>query len=140
MKLHELTVSKNSRLKAKRTSNRSKPRAQKPNQLWGIDMTKFKTADGWGYLVVVLDWYSKKIVGHNLSHLSRTTEWLEALEEGVQKQFQNGVRKQKLKLVSDNGCQPTSGQFMKSCCHLGSVEKFTLTTEELQQNEERPET
>ena len=125
MKAHGLTVTKNTRLRAKRTSSRSKPQAEKPNQLWGIDMTKFKTADGWGYLVVVLDWYSKKIVGHHLSSLSRTSEWLEALEEGVQKQFSNGSRGQKLKLVSDNGCQPTSTRFMKTCHHLGIEQIFT---------------
>ncbi len=35
-------------------------------------MTKFKTAEGWGYLVITLDWYSKKIVGHHLSGLSHS--------------------------------------------------------------------
>jgi len=40
MKIHGLIVTKNTRLKAKRTANRSKPRADRPNQLWGIDMTE----------------------------------------------------------------------------------------------------
>lgn len=125
MKVHGLIVSKNTRLRAKRTSNRPKPQAEKPNQLWGIDMTKFKTTDGWGYLVIALDWYSKKIVGHHLGCLSRTSEWLEALEKGLQEQFPNGARGQELKLVSDNGCQPTSTQFMKACNHLGIEQIFT---------------
>jgi transposase InsO family protein len=125
MKIHGLIVTKNTRLKAKRTANRSKPRADRPNQLWGIDMTKFKTEEGWGYLVITLDWYSKKIVGHHLGYLSRTAEWLEALEQGVQEQLPNGVREQGLKLVSDNGCQPTSNRFMKACHHLGIEQIFT---------------
>lgn len=125
MKAHELIVTKNTRLKAKRTANHAKPQAASPNQLWGIDMTKFKTAEGWSYLVVVLDWYSKKIVGHHLSTLSRAGEWLEALEEGVHKQFEDGVRGEGLKLVSDNGCQPTSNKFMKGCHHLGIEQIFT---------------
>lgn len=125
MKIHGLIVTKNTRLKAKRTANRSKPRADRPNQLWGIDMTKFKTDEGWGYLVITLDWYSKKIVGHHLGYLSRTAEWLEALEQGVQGQHPNGVREQGLKLVSDNGCQPTSTRFMKACHHLGIEQIFT---------------
>ena len=125
MKIHGLIVTKNTRLKAKRKSIRPKPQADKPNQLWGIDMTKFKTAEGWSYLVIVLDWYSKKIVGHHLSHLSRAKEWLMALEDGILKQFENGVRGQQLKLVSDNGCQPTSTQFMKICHHLEIKQIFT---------------
>lgn len=44
-------------------------------------MTKFKTIEGWSYLVLVLDWYSEKIVGHHLSYLSRSGEWLQALED-----------------------------------------------------------
>ena len=88
-------------------------------------MTKFKTEQGWSYLVIVLDWYSKKIVGHHLSSLSRATEWLDALEEGIQAQFENGVRGEGLKLVSDNGCQPTSTRFMKACHHLGVEQIFT---------------
>jgi transposase InsO family protein len=125
MKIHGLIVTKNTRLKAKRTATRSKPQADRPNQFWGIDMTKFKTSEGWGYLVITLDWYSKKIVGHHLGYLSRTAEWLQALEEGVQEQLPNGAREQGLKLVSDNGCQPTSTRFMKACHHLGIEQIFT---------------
>jgi putative transposase len=125
MKTHGLIVTKNTRLKAKRTPGRPKPQAERPNQIWGIDMTKFKTAEGWGYLVITLDWYSKKIVGHHLGYLSRADEWLEALEQGVQKQFPIGVRGQELKLISDNGCQPTSTGFMKACHHLGIEQIFT---------------
>jgi len=125
MKIHSLIVTKNTRLRAKRTSSRPKPQAERPNQIWGIDMTKFKTAEGWGYLVIALDWYSKKIVGHHLSCLSRTAEWLGALEEGVQRQLPNGTRGQGLKLISDNGCQPTSIRFMKACNHLGIEQIFT---------------
>ena len=125
MKLHNLTVQKNTRLKAKRTPSRSKPQADKPNQIWGIDMTKFKTAEGWGYLVITLYWYSKKIVGFHLNSLSRTAEWLEALEEGIQQQFPDGAQGKHLKLISDNGCQPTSVRFMKACHHLGIDRIFT---------------
>ncbi len=50
--------------KAKRRPERSKPRAESPRQFWGIDMTKFMVpVIGWVYLVIVLDWYTKKIVG-----------------------------------------------------------------------------
>ena len=40
MKEHELLVRKNLKLRAKRGNLRPKPRACKPNQYWGMDMTK----------------------------------------------------------------------------------------------------
>jgi putative transposase len=53
---------------AKRTPQRSKPKAERSRQYWGIDMTKFMIPVlGWVYLVIVLDWYTKKIVGWDLS-------------------------------------------------------------------------
>ena len=88
-------------------------------------MTKFKTANRWGCLVITLNWYSKKIVGHHLSSLSRAAEWLEALEGCVQKQIPNGIRDQGLKLISDNRRQPTSISFTKSFHYLKTNQIFT---------------
>lgn len=60
MKVNHLSVNRNELLKARRTPTRSKPRASRPNEYWGTDMTKIKlTHTGWVYLVIVLDWYSK---------------------------------------------------------------------------------
>ena len=59
------------RYQAKRQPAGRKPRAQRPGQFWGIDMTKFFIPGlGWAYLVIVLDWFSRKVVGRQLS-LSR---------------------------------------------------------------------
>jgi putative transposase len=60
---------------------------RRPRQCWGVDMTKFLVSSiGWIYLVVVLDWYTKKIVGWNISLRSRAAEWKEALDTAMQKQ------------------------------------------------------
>ena len=65
MRKHHLLVKPHNALKACRTPQHSKPRADRPNQWWGIDMTKVKVADyGWVYVVIVLDWYTKKLVGY----------------------------------------------------------------------------
>ena len=107
------------RCKAKRTSGRSKPRANRPRQYWGIDMTKFWIENfGWAYLVVVMDWYTKEIVGFDVSMRSRTEEWLSALEQGLNKKFPEGVRGKGLCLVSDNGSQPTSKKFVSEMKNL----------------------
>ena len=125
MKQNNLLVNKETKLRAKRTPLKSKPKAKKPNEIWGIDMTKVKTEIGWVYIVIVLDWYSKKIVGKQVGLSSKTEDWLSALEEGLLKQYPEGVLGKELNLVSDNGCQPTSTRFMKSCNTLGIKQIFT---------------
>ncbi len=125
MKEHGLMVSKGIH-KAKRTGHRGKPQADRPGQVWGIDMTKFIVkAIGWVYLVLVLDWWTKKIVGWNISLRSRTEEWKEAINMAVNREFPEGVRGAGLKLVSDNGSQPTSVSFMREMAVLGIEQIFT---------------
>ena len=105
---------------------RSKPKATRPNQYWGIDMTKFMINGlGWVYLVIVLDWFTKKIVGFDLSLRSRTSDWEKALDMALNNQFKDGVRDKGLNLISDNGSQPTSVAFMKNLSHLGINQIFT---------------
>ena len=79
-------------------------------------MTKFFVQGlGWLYLVIVLDWFSKKVVGYKLDTRSRSKEWIEALDMAVLKQCPDGSRQHNVCLVSDNGSQPTSVAFMKTC-------------------------
>lgn len=83
---------------------RAKPRASRCNEYWGTDMTKiYVEKHGWAYLVVVLDWFSKKIVGVSVAHRSRSTEWLEALNQAVNARFPFGVKGGGLNLVTDTG-------------------------------------
>jgi hypothetical protein len=66
MREHHLLVRPNRQLKAKRTPTRNNPRPTRPNEWWGIDMTKVMVEGfGWVYIVLVLDWYTKKIVGYD---------------------------------------------------------------------------
>jgi putative transposase len=125
MKEHGLMVPRHLH-KAKRTPTKNKPRANRPRQIWGIDMTKFMIGGvGWVYLVIVLDWYTKKIVGWDLALRSKTAEWRRALDMALNREFPNGVRDQGLHLVSDNGSQPTSVAFMRATGELGIDQIFT---------------
>lgn len=128
MKENQLLVSKKHRLRVKRYSTRPKPRAKVPNQYWGIDMTKVKIQGwGWIYVHVVIDWYTKEIIGHHTSLTSRSTDWLEALNKAVNTRFPDGIlsKRGKPKLISDNGCQPTSQSFMRTCSQLKIKQIFT---------------
>lgn len=125
MQEHGLMVPRNIH-KAKRTPTRNKPRASRPQQIWGMDMTKFIIDGlGWVYLVIVLDWYTKKIVGWDLALRSKTAEWRRALDMAINREFPAGVRGQGLNLVSDNGSQPTSVAFMRGTAELGINQIFT---------------
>jgi putative transposase len=120
MREHHLLVPPNLRLRAKRTPTRSKPRPTKPNEWWGIDMTKVLVSGfGWVYIVVILDWYTKKVVGCYAGLQCPARHWLAALDMAVNRQFPNGARDQGLCLMSDNGCQPTSTAFIRACSSLG---------------------
>ena len=120
MKEHNLLVDRNQRLKAKRDNryNKNKPRASRPNEFWGTDMTKIMIPYfGWLYLVVVLDWCTKKIAGYSISVRSKTQDWLNALNNACNTQFPDGIlsKEQSLSLISDNGSQPTSKKYMQAC-------------------------
>jgi len=112
--------------KAKRENYPTKMRAKRPNEIWGIDMTKVMIENfGWIYIVIVIDWYTKKIVGYNNRLQSKTSDWLDALNLALITEFCDGVRGKNLKLLSDNGSQPTSTRFIAECGNLDIKQIFT---------------
>lgn len=128
MKEHQLLITKKSKLLAKRTPIKPKPRASQPNQFWGTDMTKVKIGNfGWVYLHVVLDWCTKEIVGYSFSFQSKTDDWLDALNMAVNHRFPNGIKEngRRLSLITDNGCQPTSERYIRTCADLTINQIFT---------------
>lgn len=92
-------------------------------------MTKVLTDAGWAYVVVVNDWFTKKILGAFVGSRSRADDWLEAMNRAVCRQFPTGIREAEknagLNLMSDNGFQPTSLTFMRTCRALSIKQAFT---------------
>jgi transposase InsO family protein len=126
MQEHHLVVTPHVQLKAKRTPTRSKPRPTKPHEWWGIDMTKvLGEGSGWVYIVLVLDGYTKTIVGYDAGMSCPAQQWLVALDMAVNRQFPDGARGQGVCLMSDNGCQPTAVAFMQAGNTLGIQHTFT---------------
>ena len=126
MREHHLLVPPNMRLKATRTPSRSEPKPTRPHEWWGLDMTKVLVEGvGWIYIVIVLDWYTKAVVGHYAGLRCTAQQWLEALDMAVNCEFPQGGRGQGVSLMSDNGCQPTSTAFMQACATLEIQQAFT---------------
>ncbi len=85
--------------------------APAPDRLWVADITYIPTWSGFLYLAMVLDVYSRKIVGWAMATHLRTELILEALQMAVtQRQPGRGVI-----FHSDRGCQYTSYTFGKRC-------------------------
>jgi putative transposase len=84
--------------------------ATAPDQLWVADITYIPTWSGFLYLAMVLDVYSRKIVGWAMDTSLKTLLILEALEMAItQRQPRNVIHH------SDRGCQYTSYAFGKRC-------------------------
>ena len=126
MKAADLLVKPNLKLRARRKADTKKPKPTRPNQWWGIDMTKVMIDGfGWVYLVVVLDWHTKKVVGHYAGLQARAWHWLVALNRAVNRQFPDGIEGRSLSLMADNGCQPSALAFMRATAALGIRQAFT---------------
>lgn len=89
--------------------------AAAPNQLWTADITYVPTGAGFLYLAVVLDVFSRRIVGWALADHLRTTLVLSALEMALQRRRPaRGVIHH-----SDQGCQYTAMSFGARCQDAG---------------------
>ncbi len=58
--------------------------AQKPNNMWGIDITYIRLQHGWLYLVVILDWYARSIVRWALDDCLAMPFVLDAVDQALQ--------------------------------------------------------
>src|SRR5665647_1396179 len=76
--------------------------AERPDQLWVADFTYVATWSGFCYAALVIDVYSRMIVGWSLSSSLRTEMPLEALEMAL---WQRGHLLPDLVHHSDRGCQ-----------------------------------
>jgi putative transposase len=75
-----------------------------PDRLWVADITQQRTGEGWLYLAVILDAFSRRVVGWSMADHLRTELVLDALDMAIsQRQPAPG-----LVCHSDHGCQYTS--------------------------------
>ncbi len=94
-----------------------------PNQVWAGDVTYLKTGEGWLYLAIVMDLYSRRIIGWHIS--KRMTRDL--VEKALNKA--HNLRKPPKGVVfhNDLGSQYTSTWFRHVLTKLGcraSMEDF----------------
>ena len=76
-----------------------------PNQVWAIDITYIKMGKSHMYLTAIIDWYSRYIVGWELSDTLDTAPVLEAVKSAIAAYGKPSI------INSDQGCQFTSEDY-----------------------------
>jgi len=89
--------------------------AAAPNQKWVADFTYIPTGEGWLYLAVVLDLFSRRAVGWSMSPVMTAQFVLDALMMAV---WRRGKPKELLH-HSDQGSQYTSEEFQRLLADQG---------------------
>jgi putative transposase len=78
-----------------------------PNKVWVSDITYVSTQEGWLYIAVVMDLFSRKVVGLSMSDRLETELVTKALKQALYNRKTN----KDLMFHSDRGTQYTSNEF-----------------------------
>ncbi len=86
-----------------------------PDKVWVSDITYVATQEGWLYVAVVLDLFSRRVVGLGMGDRLETDLVLKAFNQALY----NRAIGQDLMHHSDRGCQYTSKEFKELACRHG---------------------
>lgn len=93
----------------------------RPNQVWVSDITYIRTVDGFCYLALITDLYSRKIVGYDLSDSLELSGCLKALSQA----FRKSRSVEGLIHHSDRGVQYCSNQYVAELKKRGVLISMT---------------
>ena len=77
----------------------------RPNQVWSADITYVRLPRGFVYLVAIIDWYSRRVLGWRISNSMDATFCVDCLEETIRTHGRPEI------FNSDQGSQFTSDAF-----------------------------
>lgn len=80
-------------------------RVVRPNQVWSTDITYIRLAHGFAYLVVVMDWYSRRVLSWRVSNSMEAAFCVDCLDEAIRVHGRPEI------FNSDQGSQFTSEAF-----------------------------
>jgi putative transposase len=90
--------------------------AERPNEKWVTDITYLPTLAGWVYVAVVLDLFSRKVVGWSIGDSLATPLVADALRQAIESRRPVG---RELLHHSDRGSQYTSDAYQQTLRALG---------------------
>ena len=79
---------------------------ERPNQVWSTDITYIRLAQGFVYLVAVIDWYSRKVLSYRISNTMDASFCVDCLEDAIRLYGTPEI------FNSDQGSQFTSEAFI----------------------------
>lgn len=91
--------------------------AEKPDEKWVSDISYIRTGEGWLYLAIILDLFSRKVVGLSMSNSLDTLLIIEALNQAVKRRNPPD----NCLYHSDKGCQYTSFRFQEQLKNHGFI-------------------
>jgi putative transposase len=77
----------------------------KPNQVWSTDITYIRLERGFVYLVAIIDWYSRRVLGWRVSNSMDAAFCIDCLEEAIRSHDKPDI------FNSDQGSQFTREAF-----------------------------
>jgi transposase InsO family protein len=92
-----------------------------PNRYWASDITNIATKQGWLYLAVTMDLYSRRIIGWSMDRVRSAKLVYDALSAAIQ------LRRPKAAFVhhSDRGTQYTSAECQGLLARWGGIPSFS---------------
>ena len=96
-------------------------RVNRPNKVWVGDITYVNTSEGWLYLAVVLDLYSRKVIGWSMNKRMTSSLVIDALEYAIIDREPVG----ELIFHSDRGSQYASADFRKVLRTNGIIQSMS---------------
>ncbi len=89
--------------------------ATRPDEIWLMDFTYIRTWEGWSYVAVVLDVFTRRIVGWQMAAHMRQSLVSDALEMAIASKRDEGLTI----AHSDNGSQYTSYEYTERLIRAG---------------------
>ncbi|MBA1336488.1 MAG: Mobile element protein [Firmicutes bacterium] len=77
-----------------------------PNQVWSVDITYCRMKRGFMYMVAIIDWYSRYIVGYALSNTLERSFVIQAIKKAIKRYGAPEI------INSDQGCQFTCDDYI----------------------------
>ena len=98
---------------------------QRKNQVWAGDITYIKTQKSWCYLAVIIDLWSKKVIGYHVSKQQTQGLVINALKPALRTRLRNG--EESLIFHSDRGAQYTAKAYQKILMEHGITLSMSST-------------
>jgi putative transposase len=87
---------------------------ERPDQVWCADITYIGLSQGWAYLVVVMDWFSRYVLGWEVSNTLESGFCVQALDKALRRGRKPQIHN------TDQGSQFTSAEWIGKLEQMGA--------------------